>query len=748
MATDPKQDAADRLSLERAIGEVIAHQNKLLFEQTQINAALKLGQIGSLRETNNLERALKTIADSAQTATNTTNNLTRATQSSTDASRDASATYDRGGSSMSSLTSAAGKTIDKLVEMRNELRKISENRYDFVTSLAESLGGSSRLYAATVREVKSFQTEMAEYGASGIKYVTDYYKDLGMLSTDTKKIMEGVNDAQIAFIANIGAGGDAFKKAQYAGREFYGLASGFRRDEKGQIVPDDFFRIQGIPIEDVFRSAEEAMMPLTQLLSDDTLSMSVAKKMRDEESADAMIRDTVRMSTAMKAFGMSVSDTTDLVRLNYVNTGEAGTEYFNSVTKAAMLGEKAFGYSSQQIIGDITKMAGNFETFGFRSADELAKVSAAARDAHLSISDLQGVMGKFNTFESAAGAVGQLNAALGTNFDALELMTLKFEDPAMFIQRLREGFLSAGKTFEEIPATYKMMITQTAGITMEGLRGILDGSVRSLDELTSQQEGAEAAYNKAGNTEAERQKALDEAIKLRVKLTGDTIENAKSFTEQAERAANRFANTSNAYIERTAAIADNINTSATKFTQKLIPEFNSLIETTANNLSQIIMASLESAGSALISDFVAQVQTMLQTMGKAVQDFKKSNPGFYDPNVLIPPLFAPATPATPAGDVYVSPGGSTVVTANFGEFNQKSYALDKRDELVAKPPATPEPTTPSTTRPALPAVSDTVKASLQGVGTSLRIEIDVGQLTDLVLRDIMMNKPNVFGGVG
>ena len=747
---DPKQDSADRLSLERAVGEVIAYQNKLLTEQGKINADLKLGRIGDLRETSRLEAALRAVADSAQQATNTTNNLTTAQQSSTAASRDASSSYDRGGSSMSGLTTAAGKTIDKLVEMRNELRKISEDRYSFVTSLAEAVGGSSRLYAATARDVTSFQTEMDSYfDPSRIAFVKDYYEDLGMAGQKQIKGMKGVNDAQIEFIANIGAGGEAFKKAQYAGREFYGLASGFRRDENGQIVPDDFFRIQGIPIEDVFKSAEEAMMPLTQLLSDDTLSMSVAKKMRDEESADAMIRDTVRMSTAMKAFGMSISETTELVRLNYINTGEVGTDFFNSVTKAAMLGEKAFGYSSQQIIGDITKMAGNFETFGFRSADELAKVSAAARDAHLSISDLQGVMGKFNTFESAAGAVGQLNAALGTNFDALELMQLKFDDPAMFIQRLREGFLSAGKTFEEIPATYKMMITQTAGITMEGLRGILDGSVSSLDELTSQQESAEAAYNKAGTSEADRQKALDEAIKLRVKLTGDTIENAKSFTEQAERAANRFANTSNGYIERTAAISDNINTSATKFTQELIPKFNTLIETTANNLSGIIMGSLESAGKALISDFAAQVQTMLQTMGKAVQDFQKNYPGFYDPKKAAPPIFAPSAPPSPAGDIYVSPGGSTVVTANFGDMNQKSFKLDARDELVAKPPPPAEVRAPTpVARPELPAVSDAIRASLQGVGTSLRIELDVGQLTDLVLRDIMMNKPNVFGGVG
>ena len=30
---DPKQDSADRLSLERAVGEVIAYQNKLLTEE-------------------------------------------------------------------------------------------------------------------------------------------------------------------------------------------------------------------------------------------------------------------------------------------------------------------------------------------------------------------------------------------------------------------------------------------------------------------------------------------------------------------------------------------------------------------------------------------------------------------------------------------------------------------------------------------------------------------------------------------
>jgi hypothetical protein len=447
----------------------------------------------------------------------------------------------------------------------------------------------------------------------------------------------------------------------------------------------------------------------------------------------------------MKAFGMSTNQTTELVRLNYINTGEAGTDYFNSLTKAAILAEKSYGYSSQLIIEDVTKMSSNFETFGFRTADDFAKISAAAHDAHLTISDLQGVMSKFNTFESAASAVGQLNSALGTNFDALELMTLKFEDPAQFIQRLREGFVSAGKTFEDLPATYRTMITQQLGITMEGLRGVMDGSARTLDDLTSAREKAESDYQASGDDETQRQKAMDEVIKNRVKITGDMIDNAKSFTAQAERAANRFANTSNAYIERTAQIGDIINKSATKFTADMIPNFNKLIETSAENMSAIIIKSINKAVDQYLSQYAAAVQTALQSTAKMIDDFSAQNPSFLDSTIQVPKMFEAAQ------DVYVSPGGSTVVTANFGDMNQKSYVLDKRDELIAKPP--PETTAP-TAAPApapsvnLPAVTNAIRASLQGAGTSLRIELDVGQLTDLVLRDIMMNKPNVFGGVG
>lgn len=678
------------------------------------------------------------------------------------------------------VATVAGTAVDQLIAYREELQKISEGRYSFVSNIASDIGGSSRLYAAAIRDVTDFNSEMAYYQGNSAKLaanVAEYYKNMQDLAGRGAK---GMTDGQKEFVAQVGIGNQAFASAQYAAREFYGLSSGFVKNSAGKIVPDGFFRIQGVPIEDVFGSVEEAFRPLAEMLSDETLSLSVAKKMSDEKSAKAMIDDTMRMSTAIKAFGMTTSEITDAIRTNYIMSGEAGTDYFNDLTKAAMLGEKAFGYSSQQIISDITRMSTNFDIFGYRTPEELAKVSAAAKDAHMTISDLQSVMGKFNTFESAAGAVGQLNAALGTNFDALEMMTLKFEDPAMFIQKLREGFMSAGKTFEDLPQTYRSMITQQLGITSEALRGLMDGSIRDIDELSRQQEGANKIYEQSGTSEAERRTALDESIKSRVKITEDMIASAGDMVEQADRAANRFANTSNFYIERTAQIGDAINGISADVAKDLIPQMNTLIETAANNYSKLIMGAAEAAQKDLVTRSLQDLGKLISGMLTTIDEFQKTYPTMFN-NVPVPEITGGVVKRPiPVQDLYVSQGGSTVVTANFGEFDQRSFLLNRQDELIAKPrqenpvqaspnslspfdnaqmPATPtqqqpQQTTPSPPpppppppAPAIPAATDSIRASLQGAGTSLRIDLDISQLTDLILRDIMMNKPNIFGGL-
>lgn len=745
MADPSVQSSSDRLSIEQAIAQVIARENALLIEQDKIRRGIST----SSGETARLEGEIAQLTRTARNATGTNNALSRSVESVGDSSTRASSGVRDNSSALSGMNLVASAAVDQLVTYREELQKISENRYDFVTSIAAQIGGSSRLYAAAIKEVKDFNTELAYYdenNAGRIDNVKAYYESMDDLVGSNVDGIDKLTEAQMKFVGQIGIGNKAFASAQYAAREFYGLSSGFIKDG-GKIVPDGFFRIQGIPIEDVFGSVEAAFQPLSEMLSDETLSLSIAEKMSDKQGADEMVHDVMRMSTAIKAFGMTSSEVTELVRTNYIMTGKAGTDYFNDVTKAAMTGEKAFGYSSQMIIQDITRMSNNFETFGYRTPDQLAKISAAAHDAHMSISDLQNVMGKFNTFESAAGAVGQLNAALGTNFDALELMTLKFEDPAQMIQRLRDGFMSAGKTFEDLPATYRTMITQQLGITTEALRGIMDGSVRDLDALTAKQEDANALYDKSGQTEAQRREAMDEAVKSRVKITGDMIDRAGDMVGQAERAANRFANTSNFYIERTAAIGDAINGVSSKVAEELMPKMGEVIEAAANSYSKIIMQAIGSSGTQLASQAIDTFNLLILKINQSLQDFQESNPSIVMDVQPIPTIEKGVV--TDVQDAYISPGPErTVITTGFGQLDkQKSYRIRDEDGVTIKPEPKPGDAPQTAQRANLPAVSDAIRASLQGVGTSLRIELDVGQLTDLVLRDIMMNKPNIFGGI-
>lgn len=755
MADPTVESRARLLEIETAIAETIAREVALLQDRNRLDGRAALLTEAQVEAHNNLTRALTNANAEAIRNAGLNTDLARSYRDVGTSSSTARSSIGGVSDATSLFGSAAGATIDQLVQFREELQGISEDRYNFVTSISEAIGGSSRFYALNAKDVKSFNDEMQSYQVNNLDRMQTYYENLGTLAKVNGK---DLTDTQMAVIGSVGAGADAFQKGQFAARKFFGLASGFTKAAAGQILPDGFFRIQGVPIEDVFGSAEAAMRPLTDILADETLTTAFSKRIQDEESASAVINDTLRMSTAIKAFGISSAQATELVRLNYINTGEASTDFFNTVVKAATFGEKAFGYSSQLIVSDVIKMSNNFDTFGFRTADDFAKISAAAHDAHLTISDLQNVMGKFNTFESAAGAVGQLNAALGTNFDALEMMTLKFEDPAQFIQRLRDGFMAAGKTFEDLPQTYRTMITQQLGITMEGLRGIMDGSARNLDDLTQKQEDANALYDKAGETEEERRAALDEIVKGRVKITGDMIESAGNMVEQAQRAANRYENTTNQYIQRTAEVADSINDAAAKIAQRTIPALSQQIEKQVEAMSGILVGVL--SNTKLTEDAIKSIQAVTAVAyaeaDRLARDFEKNHPGFITafagaggvPALTVAP--PPASTPSAAQDLYVSPGGSTVVTANFGEMNERSFELDKRDALVAKPPAEPAPAAAPAPaqRNSLPAVSDAIRASLQGVGTSLRIELDVGQLTDLVLRDIMLNKPNVFGGIG
>lgn len=672
-------------------------------------------------------------------------------------------------SAMGVLVTATKALNQEMFNAAGRLEDLSAERRELTNLIAKEIGGSSRLFNELANDAKTAADMIDAVNTGTVDKMKRYYETLGGVAGTSSSKLE---DNQLKFIAQVNSTDKAFLNAQVAMEDFYRNASGFK-EEDGKIVPDSFFMVQGVPLMDVMGGTAAAFQPFLDILKDETLQQPFAAKMLSPDHIEESLKDLKRIDVAMLGLGLRSDQVTSLVRTNYIRSGEASTDYFEEVVKAAELGQNAFGYNAQMIVSDIYKMTQNVEVFGFRSGDEFAKISARAKDLHMSIEDLQGVMGKFDTFESAAQTVGQLNAALGTNFDAMELMTLKYEDPGMMLEKLREGLMSTGKTFDEIPITYKRMITQQLGITMEGIRGIMDGNVRSLDELTMQQEGARAKLE-SGLDPSQQQAALDARLEARVKEAAGFTKTAEDMNALAERAAKIFAQGGVAASAMADKTADSLKKLSQEYTGTVAPAIKAVVEAVKYS-DQVFTSVAAQATSAAIKKLEDPLRQIAQTMVREFLDqLKKGIESIVSGNDLgtalarvealqkgqmssTPAPRSAAAAATPAGKDVVMKGeldeGDRVILSNYGSI-LRSTLIDKNDTLIASPTLNKtdikqnQPTAPTAARPELPAVSDAIRASLQGVGTSLRIELDVGQLTDLVLRDIMMNKPNVFGGVG
>jgi len=262
-----------------------------------------------------------------------------------------------------------------------------------------------------------------------------------------------------------------------------------------------------------------------------------------------------------------------------------------------------------------------------------------------------------------------------------------------------------------------------------------------------------------------QQKALDARVEMRVKMSSELISSAEDLSRQAERAAKQYANVGLELSETAERTNDAVSKFASNYLEKVAPAYERVAKGIRAVEAGVVMLGEATAEKALLTvgENASKIATAI--LDQVFATFEKEvmsqlsammvGPDGEEPPELvrIRQGLSKANPKKSVQDAYISPGTDRAVfTTGFGQLDEQMYEIDPRDEVIIKPKrapgAAPQSEPQQAQRSNLPAVSDTIRASLQGVGTSLRIELDVGQLTDLVLRDIMMNKPNVFGGIG
>ena len=109
-----------------------------------------------------------------------------------------------------------------------------------------------------------------------------------------------------------------------------------------------------------------------------------------------------------------------------------------------------------------------------------------AVETGIAVNDLIGIAGKFDTFDSAATAAGNLNAVLGVQtFDTMGLLEAQLEGPDAVIEQLRQGLLNSVGSFEELTVFQRKAIANASGLNEQEIRGLFNS--KEVTEETKRQ---------------------------------------------------------------------------------------------------------------------------------------------------------------------------------------------------------------------------------------------------------------------
>ena len=190
-----------------------------------------------------------------------------------------------------------------------------------------------------------------------------------------------------------------------------------------------------------------------------------------------------------KGMGMSADSLKQLAK-NAQMTGGSFEESMQSMMVASAHLSKKFGVSVKVIGKNLDQMTKDFENFGHLSEKELVATATYAAKLGVEIQALQGVMDKFDSFESAAEAAGKLNEAFGMNIDTMKMMNA--ENPAERIDMLRQSLMDSGKAFEDLSRHEKKLMAQTMGMDMGSLQAAMsiDPDEMGFDDVSDAAEEA------------------------------------------------------------------------------------------------------------------------------------------------------------------------------------------------------------------------------------------------------------------
>jgi len=348
--------------------------------------------------------------------------------------------FERGSQKAQEMAAKLGMTVEEMHKMAELYEELGENgraAYDSMKGSAEKFGSKIKLVS---KESENFFKGIQKIGLlanspEGIKGMTMAIKDTFTPTKIAANLLYTIGQATMEAFTATDKAAASFAKATGSGRMYTKSIS------QTALAHSNL----GINIE---QSGKAHQALHTTMANFDTVS----SKTRD---------DLVVLTAAFDKFGLGMDTAGQMVE-EFNKAFGTSTEEAVDMTRKLALSAKGLNMNMSDFVKGFQSANKVLAVYGTKSVKIFSNVAAAARAAGVEASSLLDLAGKFDTFSDAAEHTGKLNAILGTQMSAMDMLTMK-EDKR--IEYLLRNIQASGKQFKNMDRFTQKAIANAAGIT-------------------------------------------------------------------------------------------------------------------------------------------------------------------------------------------------------------------------------------------------------------------------------------------
>jgi hypothetical protein len=192
-------------------------------------------------------------------------------------------------------------------------------------------------------------------------------------------------------------------------------------------------------------------------------------------------RTELSQTTAiLERFGVGAETTAQSLQVMTAQLGMSAGSAADLSTQIFTFAQRA-GIATSQVAADFARLGPQLAVFGDQAASTFMRLEMAAKQTGMSIDSMMAQSAKFDRFNTAADAVGRLNAILGGPYLSTVQMVMA-TDPTTRMQMMADAVRQAGRSFDELAYYERLALKEAMGLQSVGeLAMVMRGQFETLN---------------------------------------------------------------------------------------------------------------------------------------------------------------------------------------------------------------------------------------------------------------------------